>query len=115
VLNINTKANEGLEVVAVEGEIDMEVSPQLRDVLLAVFGKDPKAIVVDLSAVPYIDSSGVATLVEGLQWSKEREKRFVLVGLQENVSNTLRLAKLDRFFEVRPSEEDAVASISGKA
>lgn len=111
-LNIDTSSRKGIEIISAEGEIDMEVSPRLRDALLEAFGRNPGAIVVDLSAVSYIDSSGVATLVEGLQWSNEGKGRFVLAGLHGNVSNTLRLAKLDKFFEIAPSKEDAVAGVT---
>ena len=110
-LNINTRTTEGVEIIALDGEVDMHVSPKFRDSLLAAFKKNVKNIIVDLSAVPYIDSSGIATLVEGLQWSKKDEGRFVLVGLHENVNNTLKLAKLDSFFEILPSEKDALDGI----
>lgn len=106
-----TRTPEGLEIITLEGEIDMHVSPKIRNALLDVFKKNVKGIVVDLSGVPFMDSSGIATLVEGLRWSKKEGARFVLAGLQENVGHTLRLAKLDSFFEIFPGKKEALASI----
>ena len=107
----NSTIAEGVEMMKIEGEIDMHVSPKFRDALLQVFQKDSKGIVVDLSGVPFMDSSGIATLVEGLRWSKKEGTRFLLVGLQENVNHTLKLAKLDAFFEIVANQEEAVSSI----
>ena len=107
----NASMSEGVEVIIVEGEIDMHVSPKFRDLLLNVFKKKSKGVVVDLSGVPFMDSSGIATLVEGLRWSKNEGTRFVLAGLQENVSHTLKLSKLDDFFEISSTQADAISSI----
>jgi anti-sigma B factor antagonist len=100
-----------VEVVIVEGDIDMHVSPKFRDSLLNVFKKKARGVVVDLSGVPFMDSSAIATLVEGLRWSKKEGKRFILAGLQENVSHTLKLAKLSDFFEISPTQADALSRI----
>ena len=107
----NVTTSEGVEVITVEGEIDMHVSPKFRDSLLNVFGKEARGVVVDLSGVPFMDSSGIATLVEGLRWSKKEGTRFVLAGLQETVSHTLKLSKLNDFFEISPTQADALSSI----
>lgn len=106
-----SKVSEGIEVVIVQGEIDMHVSPMFRDALLNVFRKDTIGVVVDLSGVPFMDSSGIATLVEGLRWSNNEGTRFVLAGLQENVSHTLKLSKLHDFFEISSSRADAIKRI----
>ena len=107
----NTNTAEGVEVLTLQGEVDMHVSPQVRDALQAAFKKNTKGILVDLSDVPFMDSSGIATLVEGLRWSKNQGTRFMLVGLQETVNHTLKLAKLDNFFEIFSSQEDALGAI----
>jgi len=107
----NTKTAEGVEIVALQGEVDMHVSPQVREALLSVFKKNAKGILVDLSEVTFMDSSGIATLVEGLRWSKNEGTRFILVGLQDTVSHTLKLAKLDSFFEIFPSQEEALGTV----
>ncbi|MDX8396127.1 MAG: STAS domain-containing protein [Mariprofundaceae bacterium] len=86
--------------VCVQGDVNIHTSPQLRKVLQPYFAADTKMIRVLLDDVPFMDSSGIATLVEGLQWSKSSEKRFVLSGLTDAVRDVFVLAKLDSIFEI---------------
>jgi anti-sigma B factor antagonist len=99
-------------LVNVEGEIDMFTSPNLRDTLLPFFKKKADAIVVDLSLVSFMDSSGIATLVEGLQWSKKEKRAFVLSGLGKTVFNALSLTKLDNVFTIKENIQEALDWIS---
>lgn len=98
---------ENAVLVRVEGEVDMFTSPNLRDVLIPFFKKNVKGIVVDLAGVTFMDSSGIATLVEGLQWSKKQNRVFVLAGLNDTVFNALSLTKLDNVFDIREKAGDA--------
>jgi anti-sigma B factor antagonist len=65
-------------------------------------------VVVNLSGVQYIDSSGIASLVEGLQEARKREARFVLVGLNDGPRHVLELTRLLTVFEIAATEEEAV-------
>jgi anti-sigma B factor antagonist len=94
-------------ILVVEGEIDMFSSPSLRDKLVPFFEKGAKGIIVDLLGVSFMDSSGIATLVEGLQWSKKSNKAFVLTGVGTNVMNALSLTKLDNVFTIESDMDDA--------
>lgn len=107
----HSQTDGGVEVITLQGDVDMHVSPKVRNALLEVFSRDAKGIVVDLSGVPFMDSSGIATLVEGLRWSKKEKTRFILVGLQETVEHTLKLAKLNNFFEIFSDRQEAITSI----
>jgi anti-sigma B factor antagonist len=100
-------------VITLEGEVDMFTSPNLRDKLVALFKQGVKAIVVDLSLVSFMDSSGIATLVEGLQWSRKKNKAFVLTGLGTNVMNALCLTKLDQVFSIEIDTDTAVKGLNG--
>ena len=104
---IKSKEKENIGVIIVEGEIDMFSSPNLRDKLMPFFNKKIKGIIVDLAGVSFMDSSGIATLVEGLQWSKKNDKAFVLTGLGTNVKNALSLTKLDNVFTIKSNLDDA--------
>ncbi|MGH0036793.1 MAG: STAS domain-containing protein [Myxococcota bacterium] len=98
-------------VVALSGEVDLEQSPRAREVLLrSVAGH--AAVLVDLSAVEYIDSSGVASLVEALQAAKKRGSAFGLVSLSGPARRVLELGRLDRVF---PIFENAEAGLDGLA
>ncbi|WP_457551890.1 STAS domain-containing protein [Desulfobacula sp.] len=98
---IKSKKKDNIAVIMVEGEIDMFSSPSLRDELVPFFKKNIKGIIVDLSGVSFMDSSGIATLVEGLQWSRKEKKEFILTGLGTNVMNSLSLTKLDNVFVIK--------------
>lgn len=94
----------GHTVVRLAGEVDLSWSAQVRQaVLAALSGGGPVA--VDLAAVRYIDSSGIAALVEGFQNARGRGQRFVLVAVSAPVHSVLKLARLDRVFEIHESLE----------
>jgi anti-sigma B factor antagonist len=104
---IKSKEKENIGVITIEGEVDMFTSPNLRDRLLPLFKKDVKGIIVDLDKVTFMDSSGIATLVEGLQWSKKTGRKFILTQLQVNVKNAFALTKLDNVFNIQTDTDDA--------
>ena len=112
--SITSKEDNGIALVFVEGEIDMFTSPNLRETLLPYFTSATPGIIVDLSQVSFMDSSGIATLVEGLQWSKKENREFILAGLGETVFNALSLTKLDNVFSIHPDTETALAGLGVK-
>lgn len=113
-LTINSEVNNGVVLVRVAGEIDMFTSPDLRDTLVPCFIPSTIGIVVDLSGVSFMDSSGIATLVEGLQWSRKEGRHFILSGLGKTVFNALSLTKLDNVFSIEEDADTAVAGIRNK-
>lgn len=110
---IKSRINDNIGMVMVEGEVDMFTSPDLRDNLLPFFKKKVKGIIVDLTGVSFMDSSGIATLVEGLQWSKKEKREFILTGLGANVLNALTLTKLNTVFSIKPDTAGAYQELRG--
>lgn len=109
-MEINVKRDGARSIVYVSGDIDLYTSPKLRETVLELYRKrEQKTVVVNLQEVHYIDSSGIASLVEGLQESKKVEARFVLVGLNEAPRHVLELTRLLSVFEIADSEEEASA------
>jgi anti-sigma B factor antagonist len=89
------------------GSMNIHTAMALRKRLKALLNDEVNEIRVDMRGVEFIDSAGIAVLVEGLQWSRKKEgRRFVLVGLSENVRDIFELAKLDTVFDI---EEAAAA------
>ncbi len=86
-------------IVYATGEIDLSNSQGLRKTILAALKTNPK-VYVDLSGVSYIDSSGIASLVEGLQFSKSNHKEFVLTNPSKQVKAIMELARLDKVFTI---------------
>ncbi len=108
-MEIKVKREGSRSVVYVSGDIDLHSSPKLRETVLDLFQKrGQEKVILNLSKVPYVDSSGIASLVEGLQEAKKKNARFVLVGLNESPRHVLELTRLLNVFEIAASEEEAL-------
>jgi anti-sigma B factor antagonist len=93
------KDEAGYSVIMLTGDVDLSCSPEARKAILACLGRG-KHTLVDLSGVSYIDSSGVASLVEGFQTAKKNALRFGLIGVSEAALSVLELARLDKVFPI---------------
>lgn len=102
-----TRQQPGTTIVDVTGDIDMGTSPGLRKLLLESL-KSSTRLAVNLGEVRYIDSSGIASLVEVLMKARDSRKRLVLFGLNKNVQEVLQLTRLTTVFEIRKTEEEAL-------
>ena len=100
----------GWAVVAVDGEVDLESSPELRELLLEQVGRG-RPVVVDLSGVAYIDSSGIASLVEAFQIARKAGSAFGLASVSEPALRVLRLARLDPVFTLHATVAEAVDGV----
>lgn len=107
--NATVNLDKGYAVVSLQGEIDLYTSPEARKVILGCL-EEGKPTLVSLAGVEYIDSSGVASLVEGLQKAREIGLAFALIGVSEAAMNVLRLARLDTVFSVYPDIDSAPAA-----
>ena len=95
-------------VLVVEGQVDMHTSPELRVKLRENLEKKMTPLVVDLTKVQFIDSSGLATLIEALQAVGKYGGRLRLCGLAPAVKNLFKLSNLISIFDIRATREDAV-------
>ncbi|MGA3317093.1 MAG: STAS domain-containing protein [Candidatus Korobacteraceae bacterium] len=103
----STRIEKGITIVDVEGQIDLGSSPALRKTLLeSLQGTD--RVAVNLIAVKYIDSSGIASLLEVLKEARQSKKRLVLFGLTAAVLQVLQLTRLIGVFEILETEEQAL-------
>ncbi|WP_374653902.1 STAS domain-containing protein [Dongia sp.] len=105
------KEEQGRIVIALEGDIDLENAGEVRKTLLANL-KQKKDLLVDLSAVTYIDSSGIASLVEGLQVARKQKNELSLVSVSPRARRVLELARLDKVFTIHA---DVAAALAAKA
>ena len=108
-LQISARYLDRTTILDVSGDIDLASSPALRKALLRELRelRIPR-VVLNLKAVDYVDSSGVASLVEALKASREMGSRLILFGLNSAVREVLQLSKLLRIFEIAETEEQAV-------
>lgn len=94
-------------VLTPEGDVDLSRAPSLRSQIAAVFDRKPGKVIMDLGKVPYMDSSGVATLVEAMQIANRSQSTFILTGLQERVRSIFEIARLDKVFTITDTLESA--------
>jgi len=102
---------EGAVIVSFEGDVDLQTSPDARKVLLECVQRK-KPILVDLSKVGYIDSSGVASLVECFQSARKVGQNLALVPVSDGALRVLQLARLDKVFKICDTVEDGIAAIT---
>ncbi len=102
-ISIETHESGDTVKVVVNGEVDLYTSPDLRAAIAKAVPKTMGTIEVDLSNVAYMDSSGVATLVEGLRAADKKDVRFALVSPSPSVMKVLQLSRLDAVFTIKPS------------
>jgi anti-sigma B factor antagonist len=97
-------------VLPLKGEIDLHVSPTVAASLNAMIEKKPGRLVVDLSEVTYIDSAGLAALIEAMQKVKAYGGKFLLAGLQETVRSIFEISRLDQVFQIFADVNGALAN-----
>ncbi len=97
-------------VFAPEGALDLHVAPETRTSLREMIEKKPKRLVVDLSRVPYVDSSGLAVLIGAMQSLELDGGLFMLAGAQDAVMAILESARLDQYFLLFPNVDAALAA-----
>jgi anti-anti-sigma factor len=101
---------EGDTVIAsIYGEIDLHNSPEVRRALLMLLQQNnPNKLVLNLTQVPYMDSSAVAVLVETLQKMRKIGGKVCLTNLQPRVQGLLEIARLGSIFVITKTEEEAI-------
>jgi anti-sigma B factor antagonist len=100
ILEITVRPGDEGCTVCLRGRLNIDSSPALRDRLLAMLqAKSPKAVTVDLTDVTYLDSSGLATLIEGLKIARMRQKMLCVQGLQDRLLHLFQVTGMSTLFE----------------
>jgi anti-sigma B factor antagonist len=92
------------EIVSISGRVAIDTSSRMRDRLADALRSKPDAITIDLSQVDYMDTSGLATLIEAMRLARMQKTELLLRGVQEQPRYLLKVSDLDHVF---PIEEDA--------
>ncbi len=109
-MTVKTDTKSGLLVCQIEGDIDINSSPDIKKAFDKLISKRSPKIVVNLSGVSYVDSSGLATLVEILKNMRAYGGRIRLSNLSPRVKGLFEITKLDKLFEILQEEEEAVTT-----
>ena len=108
-MDIKIEDRPPFKVVRLSGDVDLHSSPRARAAILDCLKLNAPRL-VELSGVSYMDSSGVASLVEGYQTAKKQGVEFGLVAVAQSAMNVLKLARLDRVFPIHASLDERLAS-----
>lgn len=113
-LTINEELLSGKRaVLTLNGRLDAGTAPDLKTKFTSLVGEGHIQLVIDLTRVPFIDSSGLAALVSGLKITQETGGTLKLVGLTEQTRTAFRVTLLDRVFEFYPDIDAALDSLPG--
>jgi anti-sigma B factor antagonist len=107
-----TERTEGeIPVVSITGDIDLETSPKLREFLKPLSSKKTPLLLLDFSGVNYIDSSGLATLIEYFQAVQSFKGKLALASLSPRVKNVFEIVRLEQIFSLHPDIPSALAAL----
>lgn len=107
VKNIRHESNAA--VLELQGDIDMSRAGELREQILEVLQGKPAMLVVNMTDVGFMDSSGLATLVEAMQLSQRNGSALKLTGLSTRVRSVFEISRLDTIFQIYDSEAEALS------
>lgn len=112
-MTISTASEDGLVTLTVSGEVDLHASPKLREELQKVAAQGAPPLLLDFRGVEYIDSSGLATLIEYLRGGKGAPRKMAICGLQPNVQMVFELVRLHELFTLLATVEEGRAFLLG--
>jgi anti-sigma B factor antagonist len=110
---VEEQVDGGIDVAAVSGEIHVSTAPRFRYALEAIIDSGDGALVLDLSDVVFIDSTGLSVLLTGLRQISQRGGNMVLVCKNPTVLRLFQITSLDSTFEIVPDRPTAIARVSG--
>ena len=113
-MRLRELVEEGIEIFALEGEIDLHYAPVLRSLFQSKIKARCPALILDLSAVDYVDSSGLASIIEYFRDAGEYGGILCLAGLCETVLTTFRIVQLDSTIPIFPSRQEALRFLKQK-
>jgi anti-sigma B factor antagonist len=102
---------DGLDILAIEGEIDLSCSPELRGILHGYAKAKCPALILDFKQVDYVDSSALATLIEYVRDAQAFGGRMVIVQMNERVRTIFDIVRLGEFLPILPTIADARAAL----
>jgi anti-sigma B factor antagonist len=110
-MQITERTDGTVPIVSISGDIDLETSPQLRDFLKPLATKKTPALLLDFGGVEYIDSSGLATLIEYFQSVQGFKGKLALAALSPRVKNVFEIVRLEQIFSIHPDVPSALAAL----
>jgi len=113
-LKLGHHARDGIEVIEVQGEIDMYTAPRLRELLIDLVSRGSYQLVVNLDKVRFLDSAGLGVLVGGLNRVRAHDGSLDLVCTRERILKIFRITGLTKVFGIHDSVDQAIAATKGR-
>lgn len=110
-MEIDVDKQQNCAILRIKGDVDLYSSPQVRTQIMALVNKKHFNLLVDFTNVTYMDSSGVATLVEALQLTNKNNGKLRLYKLRQAIRDVFELSRLDRVFDIHEDEQSALHGI----
>ena len=110
-MQISARKFEKATILDLAGKVDIHNTPKFREVLLGTVKLEPM-VLINFKGVQYMDSSGIAILLEGYRQSKSQDKRLILFQLGSMVRGVLELTRLTTVFEIYETEEQALQAVN---
>lgn len=107
-MKVREEKNNNTLICMLEGEINISSSPELRKAFEAIIQRNEKKVLVDFSGVSYIDSSGLATLIEMFHRLKKIGGSFRLCNMDRKIKNIFEVTKLHKLFAIFENREAAL-------
>lgn len=109
-LTVNTRAaNDTTCVLDIEGEVDVYTAPQLKQDIVQIAESGVKHLIINLSKVEYLDSTGLGVLIGGLKRLRENDGNLALVGPGMRILRIFEITGLDKIFDIYETEAQAAA------
>lgn len=109
---VRTENKNGLTVCYIEGEIDINTAPDIKKSFKELLASEAPKVVINFTKVTYVDSSGLATLVEILKNMKTYGGRLGLTNMSSKIKSLFEITKLEKLFEIMADEAEAVSAFS---
>jgi len=113
-LKLGHYSKDGIEVVDVEGEIDIHTAPRLRELLIGLVRQSNYHLVVNMEKVEFLDSTGLGVLVGGLNRVRAHDGSLDLVCTRERILKIFRISGLTKVFGIHQTVDQAIAATKGR-
>jgi anti-sigma B factor antagonist len=110
-VTVSRKAADDIPVVAVSGEVDVYSAPELKDSLAQLLQSGAHSVVVDLTDVAFLDSTGLGALVEARAATSEAGGSLPIVCSHERILKLFTITGLDGVFSIHDTVGDALAAL----
>jgi len=111
-LRVETRQpREGVAVIALAGEVDVYTSPRVKQEIVNLLNSDVTRMVVDLTGVEYLDSTGLGVLIGGLKRARERDGDLKLICDNVRILRIFEITGLTKIFDIYRSETEALEKL----